>query len=122
MNYEILKEYGIDYTKGLKRCMDDESFYQDYVASFLEDDSFARGKKAFERKDYQEMFCCIHELSGVCSNADLLQLHESVKELVELLRNHLGTPIQIEDSFYKMEKVYLRTIEGIKLAIQRKDI
>ena len=88
MNLAVLAEHGIDYNKGLSRCMNDPEFYEKLLGMFLCDDSFSRGKKAYEAKNFDLMFKCVHELKGACGNASLVGLYNAVVPLVDLLREN----------------------------------
>ncbi len=115
MNYRILQEHGIDYQKGLARCMDDEAFYEEFISMFLVDDTFERAKAAFEKKDYDLLFKCMHELKGICGNAAMTKLQGDVSELVELLRAG-GTEDEISDLFMRIEPEALRARKGVLLS------
>ena len=116
MDKELLAQYGISYDKGLDNCMGDEELYALLLPMFLEDDSFARAKAAYEARDYETMFRCAHELKGVSGNAALTELQGKVEPLVELLR--VGTEEEKEsrtgDLFAEVEKAYQRTREGVE--------
>lgn len=116
MNKEVLISHGIDYEKGIQRCLDDEKFYEMILGMFLKDTSFERSRKAFEAKDYDMLFNTTHELKGVCGNADIKALYDEVCPLVELLRHKTGTEEEIDSQFKKVEEAYEKIKEGIEMA------
>lgn len=116
MDTEILKEYGIDYEKGLARCADDPEFFALLLSMFLEDDSFARGKSAYEKGDQQAFFACMHELKGVSGTASLTALYEATCPLVELLRGEAPGKEREDALFAAVEKAYACACKGIALA------
>ncbi|MDO5572863.1 MAG: Hpt domain-containing protein [bacterium] len=115
MTLEQLNDYGIDFEKGFERCMNDEEFYKEYLEMFLEDDCYARAKDAYEHQDYQKMFQSLHELKGVCSNAEMFELYEAVYALVELLRADDIQTDKIPEYFDKITAAYNKASEGISL-------
>lgn len=118
MDATVLQSYGIDCKSGIARCLDDESFYKRLLTLFLQDDSFARAKAAFERGDQTALFKCMHELKGVSGNASLTALHAACCELVELLRAGDADSERIAALFPPVEEAYLRAWEGAVLAVE----
>lgn len=117
MDYQALQEHGIDYRRGISRCMDDAGFYEQFLNMFLSDDSYARTKAAYERGDLREMFSCAHELKGVSGNAEMTDLFNAVSPLVELLRG--GTPEagELSRAFTDVENEYHRALKGVMTAL-----
>lgn len=118
MDYTILDQYGVDYEKGIARCLNDAGFYQKMLAMFLDDDSYYRAKAAYERKDHKELFRCVHELKGACGNAAMTELFDAVSELVELLRSGSADEALIAALFHKVELAYTRARTGVELAFK----
>lgn len=116
MDITVLENYGVDAKKGLERCMGDLEFYEKLLSLFLNDDSFMRSKRAYEQKDYKEMFQCMHELKGASGNADLKMLYQAICPLVEILRFGNGTEEEINLHFKKVEMAYEKAKEGIFIA------
>lgn len=116
MDFNVLEQYGIDYRSGLSRCMDDAEFYEELLASFLNDKAFEHAKEAYERKDQTAMFEYAHEMKGACGNADLKELYEAVCPLVELLRRGSADETLVDAAFQRLEAAYLRARKGVVLA------
>lgn len=116
MDLTILKDYGINYEKGIARCMGDKDLYEQILGLFLEDDCMNRAKAAFEKKDYPALFKCMHELKGSSGNAELTEIFEAVCPLVELLRHEGASEEEIALQFHRAEGGYDRAREGIVLA------
>lgn len=112
MKFDQLEHYGIDFKKGFERCMNDEEFYVEYLSMLLEDDCYSRALEAYRVRDYDTMFKCMHELKGVCGNAELFGLYEQVCPLVELLRNHVEND-EIGLQLQKVTEAYQKTLDGI---------
>lgn len=119
MNCAILGEYGIDYTKGLARCMNDESFYEKLLRLFLADTSFSRASENFAEENHPALFKTLHELKGACGNADMTDLYEAVCPLVEYLRSGDGIErARVEEMFAAVSEAYERTREGVTRALE----
>ena len=121
MDWDILTDTGIDYKTGIIRCMGDANFYEKILHLFLQDDSFLRAQEAFARGDHTELFNCLHELKGVCGNADLTALYTAICPLVELLRYGGAPADEIAQSFAQVEVAYAQMREGISLALGEAD-
>ncbi len=118
MNYEILREYGIDPDAGLARCMNDAQLHERLLGLFIEDDTFERVRAAYQSGDRDGLFKCAHELKGVCGNADIPLLYEAVGELVELLRGDNRNDVEITAVFERIARLYDRAREGIVSAMK----
>ena len=117
MERAILDQYGINYDKGLINCMGDVDFFQTLLSMFLEDDCFARARKAYAAGDYKELFSCVHELKGVSGNAALTGLYEAIVPLVEQLRKGDVDALRVTSLFEAADAAYRRTCKGIELAL-----
>lgn len=116
MNLTVLSEYGIDYEKGIARCLNDKDFYEQVLKMFLEDDSFLRAEKAYLAGDNTMLFNCMHELKGVCGNAEITTLYNAVCPIVEALRNGKSSD-EVPVMFEKAKAEYSKAIEGINAAV-----
>lgn len=115
MESQALAEYGIDYDKGMRNCMENLPFYKKILEMFLDDTSFSRAKKAFQAAEYRELFKCVHELKGISGNAGLTALYEVCVPLVEALRKDEPQKAEAERLFPLAEAEYRRACEGIAL-------
>ena len=121
MNTEILREYGIGYEKGVARCMGDSELYESILLIFLRDDTMLRAETALKSKDYSMLFECMHELKGVCGNAELNELYAVVSSFVELLRGGNASDDEISLLYVRTESVYNKVKQGILLAKSEHD-
>lgn len=117
MDFEILTQYGVDYQKGIERCLNDEVFYEKILTLFLKDESFANAKNAYECGDDAALFTYVHELKGVSGNAELTELYEAVYPLVEVLRKEDFDRDAMEKLYDAMSVAYAKTREGVFLAL-----
>lgn len=120
MNVEMLKACGVDYSQGIERCMNDEELFESVLQCFVEDDMLERTEDAFKRKDYSEMFDCVHELKGACGNAAFTELYDASCVLVELLRGGCTDDALIAPAFDKVRELYIRVRNGIIAASEKK--
>lgn len=118
MDKTILRSYGIDAEKGVGNCMNDAVFYERLLSMFLKDESFQRGKAAYEARDYSTLFSCMHELKGVAGGAALTGLYDAVCPMVELVRGDAANPPdeEVDRVFARIETAYARTCKGIALS------
>lgn len=119
MDGERLGEYGIDYQKGLRNCMDDLPFYKKILEMFLNDDCFPLALEAYKNRNYAALFERVHELKGTSGNAALIELYNSAIPLIELLRRGCGRgdDAEVDRLFAAFEAAYRRTCEGITLYV-----
>ncbi len=83
---ELLRESGADVQDGLRRCLNDESFYLSLVQMVLEDKTFDQLAKAIEADDKRAAFEAAHALKGVTGNVSLTPLYTEISGMTELLR------------------------------------
>lgn len=117
MDAEQLLDYGIDYDKGLRNCMDNPVFYRKILSMFLQDQCFSQAKAAYEAENRKELFSRMHELKGISGNAGLFALYDATVPLVELLRKADGLPGEIKPLFDQAEQAYARACKGISLLL-----
>ena len=86
LSINALEELGANTQEGLKRCMNNESFYLRMVEMGLKDKGFDTLKTALDAGDLQTAFEAAHALKGVLSNLALTSLVTPVSEITELLR------------------------------------
>lgn len=116
MNLQILTDYGIEYEKGLARCLGDADLYGMVLTLFLADETYAKVCKAYESGDNAALFQAAHELKGVSGNAELTRLYEAVCPLVEALRHGEGSPAQIASLMANVKDTYAIARKGVELA------
>ena len=86
LTIETLREWGADVDAGMKRCMNNESFYLKMVSRAVPDPSFDGLKAAVEAGDLERGFELAHALKGVTANLELTPICRPVTEITELLR------------------------------------
>ena len=91
LTVETLREWGADVDAGMKRCMNNESFYLKMVSRAVPDPSFDGLKAAVEAGDLERGFELAHALKGVTANLSLTPVETPVQEITELLRNRTET-------------------------------
>lgn len=82
-----LIKFGVDPEEGLKRCMDNESFYLMLVAKVPDDKGFDNLKEAIDAGDLKAGFEAAHALKGVLGNLSLTSMYGPVSKITELLRS-----------------------------------
>ncbi len=117
MDKDLLQKYGIDYEKGLSRCMGDSELYTTLLSMFSNDDCFSRSCQALERRDAKAMFDCMHELKGTTGNLALNSLYELICPMVERLRTGEADMDEIASMFSAVEQAYALTMQGIAEAL-----
>ena len=91
---EILKENGVDVEEELKRCLNNEAIYLNFVGRALNDAGFDVLGEAVEANDTGKIFELCHALKGVLGNLSLTPMYRTVSEMTELARAN-------EDADYK---------------------
>lgn len=91
MTIDDLKNYGADTAEGLRRCMNNESFYLRLVKMIPGDPNFERLFAAVENGDLDTAFDAAHALKGSTGNLSLTPIFAPVSELTELLRARTQT-------------------------------
>ena len=87
LTVETLREWGADVDAGMKRCMNNESFYLKMVTRAAPDPSFDSLKAAVEEGNLERGFELAHALKGVSANLELTPICRPVTEITELLRS-----------------------------------
>lgn len=89
LTIDKLREFGADVEEGLKRCMNNESFYLMLVGKALEDNRLGQLEQQLSEKNLDGAFESAHTLKGVYANLSLTPLSKPVNEMTELLRNRV---------------------------------
>ena len=112
MTIDDLKNYGADIESGLRRCMNNESFYLRLVSMTCEDANFKKLYDALEAKDLDLAFDAAHALKGACSNLALTPLVEPAVEITENLR--AKTDMDYSNLIAKIKEAQKKLIEIVK--------
>ena len=86
MTVADLKQFGADTDDGLKRCMNNESFYLRLVKIAANDAGYNNLKNAIDNNDAKTAFEEAHKLKGVLGNLSLTPLYKPVCEITEITR------------------------------------
>ena len=86
MTVDDLKSYGADTADGLRRCMNNESFYLRLVKMIPGDPNFQKLYDAVACGDLETAFAAAHALKGSTGNLSLVPILAPVSEITELLR------------------------------------
>ena len=86
MTIEQLEAYGANTQDGLRRCMNNESFYLRMIRMIPEDPNFRKLFDAIENGDLDAGFDAAHALKGSTGNLSLTPIYAPVCEITELLR------------------------------------
>ena len=88
LTIEKLREFGANVDEGVKRCVNNETFYLTMVTKSLQEPGFDNLKGAIEAGDLDKAFEIAHALKGVTGNLALTPIDTPVREITELLRSH----------------------------------
>ena len=91
MTIENLASYGANTEEGLKRCVNNESFYLRMVKMIPGDPNFQKLFDAVEAGDLDTAFEAAHALKGSTGNLSLTPIFSPVSEITELLRARTQT-------------------------------
>lgn len=91
MTIDQLNAYGANTEDGLRRCMNNESFYLRLVKMLPGDPNFQKLGQAISDGDLEAAFYAAHALKGSTGNLALTPLYEPVVEITELLRTRTQT-------------------------------
>ena len=91
MTVNDLKTYGADTEEGLRRCMNNESFYLRLVKMIPGDASFPKLYDAVDEGDLDAAFEAAHALKGSAGNLSLTPIFAPISEITELLRARTQT-------------------------------
>ena len=86
MTIDELKAYGANVAEGLRRCMNNESFYIRLVKMIPGDPNFQKLYDAVDSEDFGAAFEAAHALKGSTGNLSLTPIFAPVSEITELLR------------------------------------
>ncbi|WMI82326.1 Hpt domain-containing protein [Anaerotignum sp. MB30-C6] len=114
MNSEVLKNAGIDVEKGVTRFLGDRQLFENILLTFLEDETFNKGKNALKKEDYKDLYECIHTLKGVAGNTDMTQLFRTTGVLCDYLRKNQTVEVkEVNSLFNEVEEAYHSVLAGI---------
>ena len=92
LTIQALAAFGADTQDGLRRCMDNESFYLTMVKTLKKDTHVEQLSAALKAEDWGAAFEAAHALKGVFANLSLTPLTTPVSKLTELLRPRQKAP------------------------------
>ena len=86
MNFDLLKNVGIDAQDAVKRFMGNESLYARMLRKFLDDSNYDNLVRAIGEKSESEALTASHTLKGLCGNLSMNELYRLFSEQVALFR------------------------------------
>ena len=81
----VLTEAGINVDTALKRFLDDEEMYFEFLNSFVEDTLMSRLKQAVQNGSVDDAFEAAHALKGLCANLSIDSMSKMIVPMVEIL-------------------------------------
>ena len=86
INREKLQAAGINVEEGIHRMGGQESLYERFLNSFLDNPYYQKMLDAMECKDVEAAFQSAHALKGMAGNMSMTELFEAMVPLVEEFR------------------------------------
>ncbi len=86
LNITKMNELGCNTAEGLKRCLNQETFYLNLVQMGLKDENFAKLEEAIKNNDLDKSFEIAHGLKGSIGNLAITPLYNAICEITEELR------------------------------------
>lgn len=83
----VLSESGINADTALKRFLDDEEMYFEFLGEFVKDKLADELKEAVAEGDVKEAFEAGHALKGLCANLSIDSMSKILIPMVEFLRS-----------------------------------
>ena len=94
----------VDFTKGLKACMNDNSVYKTVIDEFLKEQNDVLLKKAYEAKDWDKYRVTVHSLKAGANYIGAGQLHDLAYECESALKR--GDTGYAENNHLKLLALY----------------
>lgn len=92
LTVDKLRDYGADVEDGLKRCLNNETFYLTMVSKAMQDTTpYDRLAEALAENDLDRAFETAHALKGVLGNLSLTPLFNPVAQTSDLLKARTKT-------------------------------
>ena len=91
MTLDTLKAYGANTAEGLRRCMNNESFYLRLVKKIPGDANFPKLYDAVDKGELDIAFEAAHALKGITGNLSLTPIFAPISEITEMLRARTQT-------------------------------
>lgn len=114
MDEDILKQAGIDYEDGVRRCGDNADLYAKLLGLFLADDNFEAACASLADKDYEQLFSHTHEIKGMSGNMSISEVYDTSSNVVALLRAQDYDAIPA--AFEAMSRAYEKATKAIEAA------
>lgn len=118
MEEKILSELeacGVNLSGVLQRFMGNKAIYMKMLPLVLKDTSYTGLKEALLEKDYGKAFAQAHTLKGVAGNLGFDNVLESLKPMVELLRQTDTAASHVGEIEAYMEKVVVEYEKVLKI-------
>ena len=112
MTLDALRAYGANTAEGMRRYLNDESFYLEMVDMALADRHFDALKAAMDAGDAHAAFMAAHSLKGAVGNVSLTPIYEPLCALTELLRGK-NEPVEGGDAL--LERIMTQREKALSL-------
>lgn len=112
MNYELLKEAGIDIDDALARFSGNNELLEKYLSKFTEDPVYYSIVAEMNEKNWAAAEDSVHSFKGITGSLAITSLFNTTSELLEQLRSknyELSLPL-----YEKLKVEYQKTAEIIK--------
>ncbi|NCC16702.1 MAG: Hpt domain-containing protein [Clostridia bacterium] len=107
-----LRLAGVNLDSGVKRFLNNEALYEEFLLKFPSDVNMQILRQAFEAEEKTTAFHAAHTLLGVAANLSMEQLYAALRPATEALR---GGNINLAKSYMpSVEKAYLTILEALK--------
>jgi len=110
---KYLEEKGFDVDGTMKRFLNNETLYLKCLKKFLDDSSFEKLKKGYEKGNCKEAFEGAHTMKGFVSNLGINEIYHLLIPMVEKLRVQ---DMNLEQEMKQLEALYVdayKTIESL---------
>lgn len=109
---KTLKDAGFDTEGTLERFGGSKEMYEEFLNTFLKDQTFETIKPAFDKNDKEEALNTTHTLKGVSGNLGMTRLYKACCNTVELIRADEFE--KARESYGELEAAYEETCNLIK--------
>lgn len=110
---EQMKQNGIDVDSAMKRFLNNEQMYREFLKEMIEDPSYENLMQAIQEKQIETAFDEAHRLKGLLGNLSLTGPYEILYDMVETLRTKTlpsKETISLFATEYKACMEYIRQI------------
>ncbi len=85
---KLFEAYGGDYQATMARFLDNEAMYLKFLPKLFQDDNLQKLGDALDAGNLSDAFSAAHTLKGLTGNLGLTPLYDSIRAIVEPLRQN----------------------------------